>query len=261
MKKILPKILSGNFILSLVILALAVAVFVALSKITKKSVKNYTSLNDPKVTVIRRAALVGKIAVFFFAVMVISQINGINITSAVAGLGIASAIVGLALQDFLKDIIMGIHIISDKFFSVGDCVEYGGREGVVVGFTVKTTKIGDLEDHSVITVCNRNITEIRKLGKRLDIDVSLAYNEDNRKIAQAVKDITEGIKKIDSVERCEFKGIQSFGESAVVHRFRICCEPTRRADVRRKSLNEIYNGLGKAGISIPFNQIDVHLDK
>jgi len=261
MKDILPKLLSGDFIVSVIIGILAFAVFLSLSKITRKSVKNYTSLNDPKVTVIRRVALVGKIAVVFFAVMLISQINGINITSAVAGLGIASAIVGLALQDFLKDIIMGIHIISDKFFTVGDCVEYKGTEGVIVSFTVKTTKIGDLEDHSVITVCNRNITEIKKLGKRLDVDVPLGYNEDGKRIAEAMKNILGGISKIESVEKCEYKGIQNFGDSALIHRIRIYCEPTRRTDVKRRALNEIYNRLMEQDISIPYNQIDVHLEK
>ena len=64
-------------------------------------------------------------------ILLILQINGINVTSLVAGLGIVSAVVGLALQDILKDVIMGLHILSGRFFSVGDAVRYGIMEGIV----------------------------------------------------------------------------------------------------------------------------------
>jgi len=259
MKELLSKVTSGNFIVSAIIAVVAVIIFFTLDKVNRKNQKSYRNLNDPKIIVIRRLIIAGKIFISLFAVILICQINGINLTSAVAGLGILSAIVGLAMQDILKDIIMGVHIISDKFFSVGDCVEYGGREGIIVGFTMKTTKIGDLEDHSVITVCNRNITEIRKLDERLDIDVALSYTEDIGKISVIMKDIAKAIEGFENVTKCSYKGLQSFGESAIIHKIRIHCNPTRRAEIRRQAHREILLGFRKSGIEIPFNQIDVHL--
>ena len=61
---------------------------------------------------------------FFLLIVVLLQINGINVTGLLTGLGVVSVIVGLALQDFLKDIIMGVHTLFDKFFQVGYVIRY-----------------------------------------------------------------------------------------------------------------------------------------
>lgn len=202
-----------------------------------------------------------RIVILAFAVIVILQIFGINVTSVVAGLGIASAIVGLALQDLLKDVIMGIHIISDGFFTIGDGIEYQGMQGVVKEFSLKSTKIEVLEDHSVITVCNRNIDQIKKYSQIVDIDIPLSYGEDTKKVFTTLDGISKMLEKADSVEKCCFEGIQRFDESAVVYRIDLYCNPKDRVVLRRKALKTIFDGLQNEGIVIPFNQLDVHLDK
>jgi small-conductance mechanosensitive channel len=58
------------------------------------------------------------------SLLIILDINGVNISSLVAGLGVVGIIVGLALQDALKDIIMGKNIITGHFFQVGDVIKY-----------------------------------------------------------------------------------------------------------------------------------------
>ena len=113
--------------------------------------------------------------VLILAVLVILQVNGINVTSIVASMGLASAIVGLALQDYLKDLIMGFHILTDHFFAVGDVVRYKGTEGIVISFNTKTTKIQSLDDFSVLSVSNRNIDEIAVLGDFMKINIPISY--------------------------------------------------------------------------------------
>ncbi len=198
--------------------------------------------------------------ILLLAVIFIMQVNGMNVSGIIAGLGIFSAIIGLALQDFIKDIIMGINIVSDHFFSIGECVEFEGREGVIVGLTLKTTKIGDLDDHSVTTVCNRNISQIRRLGDRFDIDIPLSYGEELTRINEAITDICSRINKIENVSKCTYEGTQSFESSSINYRVRIFCDAKYRADMRRAAHREIQLGLHDAGITIPFNQLDVHFD-
>ena len=202
-----------------------------------------------------------RIVILAFAVIVILQIFGINVTSVVAGLGIASAIVGLALQDLLKDVIMGIHIMSDGFFTIGDGVEYQGMQGVVKEFSLKSTKIEVLEDHSVITVCNRNIESIKRYSKIVNIDIPLSYGEDTKKVYDVLNKVSKSVMKTDGVEKCCFEGIHRFDESAIIYRLDLYCKPKDREDLRRKTLKTLFDGLQDAGISIPFNQLDVHLDK
>ena len=48
---------------------------------------------------------VTKLLLTLFAVILILQVNGINISSLITGLGVAGIVVGLAVQDILKDVI------------------------------------------------------------------------------------------------------------------------------------------------------------
>ena len=103
------------------------------------------------------------------------QINGIDVSSMLAGVGLVSAFIGLAAQDFLKDIVMGTRMLTDRFFEVGDVVQYGSFEGVVTSFDIRCTKIRSLSDGRVLTVCNRNISEISAYPKEVSAGSRFAF--------------------------------------------------------------------------------------
>ncbi|MBP5160345.1 MAG: mechanosensitive ion channel family protein [Lachnospiraceae bacterium] len=199
-----------------------------------------------------------RIVILLLAVMTILQIYGINITSLVAGLGIVSAIVGLALQDYLKDLIMGIHIRTDSFFREGDVVSYEGIVGEIVSFTMKTTKIRDLNTNDIVSVCNRDITKITKIAGWFDIDLQLPYEEDHKRVHGLLANIALKVKEIPGVKTCAFLGTEEFGASAICYKLRVEATPTTRASAKRQALYLIQGELKEAGIEIPYTQIDVH---
>ncbi len=260
MKKFLLKLPFERIIISVIVLIAFAVVFVLLGRLKKKLIDK-SNANDAKNKITRSVITLLRIVTVIFAFLVISQINGINIGSAIAGFGIISAVVGLALQDFLKDVIMGVHIISDKFYNIGDVVEYNGIEGVVVGFTVSATKIEALDDRSEITVCNRNISEIRKCSNNFYIDLPLPYNEDMGKISALCERTVKDIKSIPDVEKCVFEGTEAFDESSVRYRFLITCNPQEKLIIKRKALFKIQKALSDNGMAVPFNQLDVNINK
>ncbi len=261
MPEILNYLKSSRFIISCVIFIVCVVICAILGKYKKKITQKIESLQDPKVVITRRLFLVIRVLVIAFGFLIICQINGVNLMSVIAGLGIASAVVGLALQDYLKDVIMGIHILSDKFFTVGECVEINGREGIVVSFNLTTTKLGDLNDRSITTICNRNITEVHRIRSRFVVDIPLSYDEDFERIHKLFGDNCERIQKIEDVKECRFLGTENFGESSILYRILILCDSTKKAAVRREVLYEIQKILDEENIVIPYNQLDVHFDK
>ena len=261
MIEILQKIVTAPTIISVLLVVCVIILCILLQRLKERYKRRHGEEPGGRETAARVTFGVLKFLILFIGCLTILQVNGVNVSGMFAGLGIASAIVGLALQDFLKDIIMGVNILSDHFFSMGECVEYNGREGVIVGMTLKTTKIGDLDDFSVTTVCNRNISEIRRLGDRLDIDVPLPYGVSVEKAAEALEKISETVKAFPDVTGCGFAGTESFESSAILYRLRITCEAKKRADVRRAANRAIQEGLRDAGIAIPFNQLDVHFDR
>ena len=199
-----------------------------------------------------------KALVLTLTILVILQVNGINVTSMLASLGIASAIVGLALQDYLKDLIMGVHILTDHFFSVGDVVRYKGMEGIVISFTTKTTKIQSMDDFSVMSVSNRNIDEISVLGDFMYINIPISYKEDVNKVHRVLGEITEKVKEIDGVKTAVYKGIFDFKDSSIFYRINYFANPKDKWNVWYKVVKLVQEGLWAEGIEIPFNQLDVH---
>lgn len=260
MKIILETVFSAKILTSVLILAGIIVCCAMIKRFKDKYRKNHENEKKGQVTAVPVVFGALRFFVVVLGVLYIFQINGLNVSGMVAGIGIASAILGLALQDLLKDIIMGINILADHFYSMGECVEFEGREGVIVGLTLRSTKIGDLDDHSITTVCNRNISQIRRLGERLDIDVPLPYGEDVELVNKTLAGICKSAEKIENLTKCTYEGTQSFESSSIHYRLRVFCEPKYRADIRRAVNREIQNGLKDAGISIPFNQLDVHCD-
>ncbi len=202
-----------------------------------------------------------KFVVSLSVVLLIMQINGINVNSLLAGLGIFSAIVGLALQDYLKDVIMGFHILTDNYFRVGDVVKYGDDEGEVVSFTLRTTKIRSLKTLDMVTISNRNISEIARSSDLVIIDVPLSYEEDFRKVDEVLKKSCERIEELPDARKCTYKGTSEFDDSAILYKILFYCSPKLRGNTRRAALRILQEDLAEAGMSIPYSQLDVHLDE
>ena len=201
---------------------------------------------------------------YFFiilCVLLILQINGIDVTSAVAGLGIASVIIGLALQDALKDIIMGVNIISEEFFRIGDVIKVDNHVGRVTSMSLKSTRIVNAEEGYEVRICNRNIDRVFRYNDVLFVDIPLAYDESPEKIRAVFDDIVKEITTWKDVKKVEFLGLQEFQDSSIAYRLRVMVPPTKRADTKRRTLQTVDEHFRKNGITIPFPQLDVHTDK
>lgn len=239
--------------------AIVAAVFIILS-VVRKRLKNKLPLeNDLRrlhmyTTVFR----IVKVLVLISGVIAILQVLGINISGIAGGIGVVVVIFLLAMKDSFQDLFSGFTIMTDKYFSVGDAVEFDGKDGIVISFTVRTTKIEFLDDRSVMSVANRNISKIRKLTHMVDIDLPLPYELDRKSVYDTLSPICDQISRLEGVESCELKGTQSFADSAILYKIRFFCEPKDRPDIRRAVIKTIQDGLEKAGVQIPYRQLDIH---
>lgn len=253
----LPKLFLCAIVIVIAVIML-VLLRIGSKKVRKKLELDYDS---KKYSVYNLAVNILRIIIGVALLIIILQILGINVSSVVALVGIIGAIIGFAFQDSLKDIFMGIIIMLDGYYNAGAAVEYNGRQGIVVSFNLRSTKIRDLDDNSIVSISNRNISEISKLSDLVDIDIGLSYDEDVKKVYQTLSEVCERIKKLDNVEDCVFKGTQNFDESAIIYKVRFFCKPINRPDTRRAAIREIQNGLNEAGIKIPYRQLVVHNEK
>ena len=251
----------SHIIISLCVVGVAIIIWMVFKRLYNRHVEQQVAAGGNRPTTLFYNA--ARAVVVILVILAVLQINEINVTSLVAGLGIASAIVGLALQDYLKDIIMGTHIVRDSFFKEGDVVKYGAEEGLVIEFSMRTTKIRCFSTGNILTVSNRNISEISVVPESQfqDIDIGLPYEEDHQRVFDILSDAARQIAQLDGVDDCAMKGIVKFEDSDILYRVRFFCYPSKKYDLRLAAIRIILECLTEAGISIPYPQMDVHLNQ
>lgn len=253
--------LSPSVLISAAIIVVASIAWLIIGKsyrryIEKPEVKGRISVR--KASLLRTIHSAVRYLLVLVAIMGILQVNGVDVGALAASLGIAGIIVGLALQDTLKDVIMGTHIVTDQFFKVGDVVRLNGTEGEVVSFTPQTTRIRSLVDNSVTSLCNRNITEMTVVSTFGDIEIPLSRTVDVRQARKVLEGACAEISATEGVESCEFKGTQRFSDSAIVYLVRILCPPLLKPDLLRAAREIIQRNLADADIELCIGQIEVH---
>lgn len=190
--------------------------------------------------------------------LVLLQVNGVNVSSMLAGVGIIGVIVGFAVQDALKDIVKGIDIISDSYYHVGDVIKFKDIEGKVLSIGIKTTKIEDIKTQNVISISNRNIDQVEIVSDFIYVDIPMPYEVSITKAEQVIVDIVELIKSDELIEECVYNGVNNLDDSCIKYQIKNTCNPAQKLPARRAVLRYIILGLEQNGISVPYNQIDVH---
>lgn len=206
-----------------------------------------------------------KIALYVILIFFIASGFGLDAASIVALLGSAGVAIGLAIQGSLSNFAGGVLILLLKPFKVGDYIITGnGNEGTVIEIQIFYTKLttgdnrlvvipnGDLSNSSMI-----NVSAMPK--RRLDISVGISYQADIRKAREVLMPVLEtDTMVLQDQEKRIF--VDSLGESAVILGIRCYVTPENFWETKWRLNENIKYALDEAGISIPYNQLDVHLD-
>lgn len=263
MKEIIDGVIKSRIfqtIITIIISALLYKIFsnFVLKGRTNKKIKN--KLDNRQRTYLRLFNNFIKYAFMIVTLLIILQINGVNVNSMLAGFGILGAVIGLALQDALKDIIMGANLVTDNYFAVGDVVKYNNIEGKVIEFGLKVTKIQEIMTGNILSISNRNITEIQKVSNNLYIDIPSPYEISVEQMENIIAEIVEKSKEQDKVEDCNYLGLSDFKDSCMIYKLEVKCKPEDKYAVRRSIQKIIKLTFDSKHIEIPYQQICIHTD-
>ena len=219
--------------------------------------------NDKKRNTLK--SVINNIIKYFIVVVdltMILEVYGIDTKSIIASLGVLSLVAGLALQDILKDFIVGIAVLFEDQFAIGDIVEINGFKGTVIKFGVRTTRIKAYTGEIKI-VANRNISELINYTVNENIylmDFMVSYSDDIPKVKKVLEDICKKQEK-DTNYKYECLGVDDLGDNGVVIKVAITCPYEDRIALGRKFKEEAKLTFDKEGIEIPFPQVVVHNGK
>ena len=259
-------ITSPKFYIPVVCLIVAVV----FTKITNKAVEKFFMKNDlksidakRKATIVNLVQKIIKYLIWIFCGISAVSAFGVNVTGLVTGVGVVGVVAGLALQDALKDIIAGCNIILDNFYVLGDKIEVNGFTGDVIEFTLKNTKIKNVNGE-VLVIANREISCVKNLsikGASVGITIPTAYEEKSDKVIKVLNKICEEINKWDiTTSDTEMCGVDALGASSVDYLIRAYCKAGDQWTLKRQILAYVKDEFDKEGIKIPYTQIEVHND-
>ncbi len=190
---------------------------------------------------------------------------GMDTATIVALLGSAGVAIGLALQGSLSNIAGGILIMVIKPFRLGDYIveENGGHEGTVTEIALFNTTLRTV-DNRLVVVPNGNLSgatviNVSRLPERImELKVSISYDSD-LKLAKTVLEHEMRSCEMVMKDKPTEVHVEELGESGVTLLTRCWINPSNYRTVKWY-LNEHYKlGLTRAGVKIPFPQMDVHI--
>lgn len=258
------KILSfGMRVLFVVVLFL---VGVQVIKLVRKVVKKAMEKADADLSVITFVDSFIKIGLYVVLVFLLATNLGVDAASVVALLGSAGVAIGLAVQGSLSNFAGGVLILVLKPFKIGDYIIDGaGHEGTVHEVHIFYTTLLTVDNKTVIlpngTLANNCITNVStQATRRIDITVGISYDSDIRMAKDALMKLMETCDKILQDGTCTVF-VSELAASSVDLNVRCWVKSADYWDVRGWLTENAKYTLDKAGISIPFPQMDVHLDK
>ncbi|WP_337270316.1 mechanosensitive ion channel family protein [Oryzifoliimicrobium ureilyticus] len=205
----------------------------------------------------------GVVIAIIAGMMVLSGM-GIEIGPLIAGAGIVGVAVGFGAQTVVKDVISGIFYLWDDAFRIGEYIESGNHKGVVEAFSLRSVK---LRHHRgpLTTVPFGSLGAVRNLNRDWTIDkitLRVPYETDLVLMKKLIKQIGQQLLEDPDfgpniIETLKMKGVEDFGEFAIVVRLSMMTKPGTQFVIRRTALALIRNAFRDNGIAFAVPTVQV----
>ena len=210
------------------------------------------------------SSLIDVLLKILFIIMAMDVI-GIKATSFIAILGALGLAVGMALQGTLQNFAGGVMILMLHNFKVGDYIETGEFKGYVREIRIFNTTIQPFNGRSIIVpnseLSNKTIiNHTREPMIRLDAVASVAYGTDLDKAKAVLKEVVDNDPLILHEPKAPTIAVKELGSSSVDIALWLWVKVEDYWTVWMRLNENIYKAFYANDISIPFPQLDVHLD-
>lgn len=206
-----------------------------------------------------------KAALYVLLVFLLASQLGVDATSIVALLGSAGVAIGLAIQGSLSNLAGGVLILLLKPFKVGDYIieSVSNHEGFVTEIQIFYTKLRTADNRIVVlpngVLANNSLVNVTsEKDRRLDIKVGISYDADLKKAKEVLFNVLKQEKSLIPDKDC-LVFVDELADSSVNIGLRCYVESGEYWKARWRIIENCKYALDEAGISIPFPQMDVHL--
>lgn len=210
-------------------------------------------------------SLVGALLKVMLVITVLTTL-GVEMTSFVAILGAAGLAVGMALSGTLQNFAGGVMILIFKPFKVGDVIEAQGYTGGVKEIQIFNT-ILKTPDNKTIIIPNGGLSNASMVNysteaqRRVDFTIGIGYGDSIEDAKALLLEIFKNDSRILDNPAEPFVAVSELADSSVNFAARVWVNAADYWGVYFDTNAAVYNEFNKAGINIPYPQMDVHVHK
>ena len=208
-----------------------------------------------------------KIGTYAILIMLIATSFGVDAASIIAVFGSAGVAIGLALQGSLSNLAGGVLILILKPFKVGDYIieDTNKNEGTVSEIQIFYTKLTTPDNKTIVlpngNLANSSLTNVTHAPyRRNEMKIGISYDSDiktAKKVLQQLLDNDSAI--LQDMEKLVF--VDELADSSVVIGVRCWFKHDDFWTGRWRLLEEAKYALEENGVSIPYPQLDVHIQQ
>jgi small conductance mechanosensitive channel len=192
--------------------------------------------------------------------MVIGEL-GYNIAPLIASAGIIGVALGFGAQSLVKDFLLGIFMILEDQYGVGDVIDLGEATGTVEAVGLRVTRLRDVNG-TVWYVRNGEVLRVGNMSQnwaRSVLDVQVGYSENLDRVREALRGIAHDMwedeaYRGDIIEEPEVWGVERLDPDAVIVRVVLKTKPLAQWEVAREMRERIKERFDEVGIEIPLPQ-------
>lgn len=210
-------------------------------------------------------SLISNLVKLLTVITVFTQL-GVEMTSFIAILGAAGFAIGMAFSGTLSNLAGGVMILVFKPFKVGEFIEAQGETGTVKEIQIFHTILLTPDNKTIILpngpLSNGNLTNYtRQPTRRVNFTFGFAYGEDLQLAKNTIMEVIQSHPKVLE-DPAPFIALAELGDSSVDLTVRVWVNKEDYWEVFFYINENVYEKFNATeGLSIPFPQMDVHVNQ
>ena len=257
--------LTVSFIPKLLIAILILWVGMKLAKMLRKLIVRTLDKRNAEPSL--KTFLGSLVDVLLKAMIIIMAMDviGIKATSFIALLGAMGLAIGMALQGTLQNFAGGVIILLMKPFKVGDYIECGNFKGYIQEIRIFHTVMRPFNGRTIVIpnseLSNKSlINHTKEETIRLDVVASVAYGSDLDKVKEVLMQVINDDPLVLHEPKPPVVAVSDLSDSSVNLSMWIWVKTEDYWSLWMRIRENIYKAFYLNNITIPFPQIDVHIN-
>jgi small-conductance mechanosensitive channel len=241
----------------ILILAIGIPLIKLIRKLVQRLVRDKLSAQSEQLII----RTVYYVSILILSVSVLNEF-GFKLSALLGAAGVFGVAIGFASQTSVSNIISGIFLISEKPFVIGDVVQVGSTIGTISSIDLLSIKI-NTPDNRFVRVPNETMikTEVINITRfpvrRVNLDISVSYNDDLKQVLEILMDITQN-SQIALKDMEPLTSIQRFGASGIDILYGVWGNTSDYFALQNELIISIKERFDAAGIEIPYPHLSLY---